>query len=198
LLEQGKLDQAEERYEKCLDIINFEPNRYRPQLFNVLVNLGEIYQKRGFATEALAFYYDGLKEVKDDLPGEAPIKADLLRRIADIYAEQGEEKEAERCLSIAMDIYSSDYYPDFIDEIMECYKSWGKIHLDYGRNHLAVKFFRPIVELEILFYGPEVVDRLSYQSLQKASHALGDKKDLDAVKEKLKTLKNEKKRRIEL
>jgi len=183
------LDKSEEIYQRCLEMISFEPNRYRPELFNVLGNLGEIYKKRGFTNDALGFYYEGLKELKDDIPEEAPIKADFYRRIADIYAEKGEEKEAERCLSLAMDLFSRNNFVNFIDEILECYNSWGKIHLDYGRNHLAVKFFRPMAEIEMMFYGPDVVNRLSFQLLQKSSEALGDKKDLEEVKEKLKKLK---------
>jgi len=79
-------------------------------------------------------------------------------------------------------------YLDHIDQVIDCYYTWGKIHSDYGRHHLAVKYFRPIAELEILFYGGDVVDRPAYQSLKTASDSLGDKNHFEAVREKVRNL----------
>jgi len=132
----------------------------------------------------LAFYYDGLIEAKEDVHSETPIRASLFKKIADVYAEKGEEQEAERCLKLAMDLYSRDTFLDYIDDMIGVYYTWGKIHLDYGRAHLAAKFFRPVVELDMLLYGQEAKNRVGYQSLKEASEALQDKKDLEAVKTK--------------
>jgi len=114
-----------------------------------------------------------------------PIRASLFKKIADVYAEKGEEQEAERCLKLAMDLYSRDTFLDYIDDMIGCYYTWGKIHLDYGRAHLAAKFFRPVVELDMLLYGQEARNRPGYQSLKEASEALADKTDLDAMKKSL-------------
>jgi len=187
-MEKGDLDKAELLYNNCLEIINFEPNRFREHLFRILNDLGDIYKKRGFLNEAMAFYYEGLKEAHEDVHEETPIKANFFRKVANIYAEKGEEKEAERCLGQAMDLLSRDVFTDQIDDIIDCYYTWGKIHLDYGRNHLAAKFFRPIVELEMLIYGPIALERIAFRSLKEACDALSDKTHLEAVQEKMKKM----------
>jgi len=97
--EKGNYDVAEQMYEKCLETINYEPQRYRKDLLKVLMELGDVYQRKGLQNDALAIYYNGLQEVQDD---EIPIKAEFLVKIAKIYIEKGEEVEAERCLGLAM------------------------------------------------------------------------------------------------
>lgn len=96
LYKMKRYDEAVRYYEKAL-----EKTKFRSDYGDVLVEIAKIYEEKGDIDNAIKYYQDALT---NDCCNYTDGKAEIYRKLAELYEKKGNKAQTERYLGIASEL----------------------------------------------------------------------------------------------
>jgi tetratricopeptide (TPR) repeat protein len=116
-----------------------------PHIGTCLQNIGLIYEKRGFYTDAMNNFQQANEIYSKTLPENHPDRAGLLLNIGNIYKLQVNDDLAIKSYTDALDIMKK-IYPANHPSIAECMNNIGLVYMSNNRYEDALKWFFECLE----------------------------------------------------
>ncbi len=129
----GKYAEAEQSYQRSLDIYRSEGKTKHPDYTNPLNNLGELYRTMGRLQEAVYAFEEVIELRKKSLGTDHPNYANAVNNLALVEFSIGMYPEAEAHLLECKEIYKKTlgekdkYYANCVNNLASVYKAQGKL-----------------------------------------------------------------------
>lgn len=154
---QNKLDDAESRYQRALDIRKNVLGSWHPEVAQSYNNLAEIYRKQNKYSKAIDYYLYALAIWEKAFGKEHNDVANCLNNLGLVYAAEGKYEEAESSYSRAVSIWKLSIGIESRD-VATGYNNLAELYRSSHKYKMAESFYQKALDIRKKVLGQEHED----------------------------------------